>query len=207
MRRGKHAEGRRAGSAAPHPARTPSRSGCSTRDGNPDFYVKFYVLNRKGEYAGVALYAEHSARPETTAGHAKRRRSRRASPCARSRGLQNAAARRCSASSAAETLETRPSRRSARRASGWATAWSRRPCGSGTTRRWPAAAGAGDARLPQGGAVPAHGQLQAARGALTVMLDLSPGGAGPRRDRGQRGQPRDGGRLRGAARSAARPRW
>ena len=27
-------------------------------DGNPDFSIKFYALNRKGEYAGVSLYAE-----------------------------------------------------------------------------------------------------------------------------------------------------
>lgn len=28
------------------------------RDGNPNFNVKFYALNRRGEYAGVSLYAE-----------------------------------------------------------------------------------------------------------------------------------------------------
>jgi len=27
------------------------------RDGNPNFYVRFYILNAKGEYAGVAMYA------------------------------------------------------------------------------------------------------------------------------------------------------
>ena len=27
-------------------------------DGNPNFNVKFYALNRRGEYAGVSLYAE-----------------------------------------------------------------------------------------------------------------------------------------------------
>ncbi|HEV2885128.1 MAG TPA: N(4)-(beta-N-acetylglucosaminyl)-L-asparaginase [Pyrinomonadaceae bacterium] len=26
------------------------------RDGNPNFYVRFYILNAKGEYAGVAMY-------------------------------------------------------------------------------------------------------------------------------------------------------
>lgn len=26
------------------------------RDGNPNFYVKFYILNARGEYAGVAMY-------------------------------------------------------------------------------------------------------------------------------------------------------
>jgi N4-(beta-N-acetylglucosaminyl)-L-asparaginase len=32
--------------------------------GNPDFYVKFYVLNRKGEHAGVGMYAKLSGKPE-----------------------------------------------------------------------------------------------------------------------------------------------
>jgi hypothetical protein len=36
-------------------------------DGNPDFYVKFYVLNRKGEHAGVGMYAKHSGKPQTYA--------------------------------------------------------------------------------------------------------------------------------------------
>jgi N4-(beta-N-acetylglucosaminyl)-L-asparaginase len=40
-------------------------------DGNPNFNVRFYVLNRKGEYAGVSLYAEtrnswESGKPGTT---------------------------------------------------------------------------------------------------------------------------------------------
>ena len=26
------------------------------RDGNPNFYVRFYILNSRGEYAGVAMY-------------------------------------------------------------------------------------------------------------------------------------------------------
>ena len=33
--------------------RTRSRSACSTKDGNPNFQLNFYVLNAKGEYAGV----------------------------------------------------------------------------------------------------------------------------------------------------------
>jgi N4-(beta-N-acetylglucosaminyl)-L-asparaginase len=36
-------------------------------EGNPDFYVKFYVLNRKGEHAGVGMYARHSGKPQTYA--------------------------------------------------------------------------------------------------------------------------------------------
>lgn len=36
-------------------------------DGNPDFYVKFYVVNRKGEHAGVGMYAKHSGKPQTYA--------------------------------------------------------------------------------------------------------------------------------------------
>jgi N4-(beta-N-acetylglucosaminyl)-L-asparaginase len=36
-------------------------------DGNPDFYVKFYVLNRKGEYAGVGMYAKASGKQQTYA--------------------------------------------------------------------------------------------------------------------------------------------
>ena len=36
-------------------------------EGNPDFYVKFYVLNRKGEYAGVGMYAKHSGKQQTYA--------------------------------------------------------------------------------------------------------------------------------------------
>jgi N4-(beta-N-acetylglucosaminyl)-L-asparaginase len=28
-----------------------------TPDGNPNFYVKFYILDRKGQYAGVSMYA------------------------------------------------------------------------------------------------------------------------------------------------------
>jgi N4-(beta-N-acetylglucosaminyl)-L-asparaginase len=40
-------------------------------DGNPSFNVKFYAVNRKGEYAGVSLYAEtrnswESGKPGTT---------------------------------------------------------------------------------------------------------------------------------------------
>jgi N4-(beta-N-acetylglucosaminyl)-L-asparaginase len=36
-------------------------------DGNPDFYVKFYVLNRRGEHAGVGMYAKHSGKPQAYA--------------------------------------------------------------------------------------------------------------------------------------------
>lgn len=36
-------------------------------DGNPDFYVRFYVVNRKGEHAGVGMYAKHSGKPQTYA--------------------------------------------------------------------------------------------------------------------------------------------
>jgi N4-(beta-N-acetylglucosaminyl)-L-asparaginase len=36
-------------------------------EGNPDFYVKFYVLNRKGEYAGVGMYAKLSGKQQTYA--------------------------------------------------------------------------------------------------------------------------------------------
>jgi N4-(beta-N-acetylglucosaminyl)-L-asparaginase len=36
-------------------------------DGNPDFLVKFYIVNRRGEHAGVGLYAEASGRPQTYA--------------------------------------------------------------------------------------------------------------------------------------------
>ena len=36
-------------------------------EGNPDFSVKFYVVNRRGEYAGVGLYASHSGKPQTYA--------------------------------------------------------------------------------------------------------------------------------------------
>jgi N4-(beta-N-acetylglucosaminyl)-L-asparaginase len=36
-------------------------------EGNPDFLVKFYIVNRRGEYAGVGLYAEASGRPQTYA--------------------------------------------------------------------------------------------------------------------------------------------
>ena len=35
--------------------------------GNPDFYVKFYVLNRKGEYAGVGMYARQAGKDQTYA--------------------------------------------------------------------------------------------------------------------------------------------
>jgi N4-(beta-N-acetylglucosaminyl)-L-asparaginase len=34
-------------------------------DGNPDFYVKFYVLNREGEHAGVGMYAKLSGKPQS----------------------------------------------------------------------------------------------------------------------------------------------
>jgi N4-(beta-N-acetylglucosaminyl)-L-asparaginase len=41
-------------------------------DGNPNFNLRFYILNRKGEYAGVSLYAQtrlgwESGRAGTTA--------------------------------------------------------------------------------------------------------------------------------------------
>jgi len=36
-------------------------------DGNPDFYVKFYILDRKGAYAGVGMYAKASGKPQTYA--------------------------------------------------------------------------------------------------------------------------------------------
>ena len=36
-------------------------------DGNPAFYVKFYVLNRKGEYAGVGMYAKAAGKQQTYA--------------------------------------------------------------------------------------------------------------------------------------------
>jgi N4-(beta-N-acetylglucosaminyl)-L-asparaginase len=31
--------------------------------GNPNFYVKFYILNRKGEHAGVSLYSVFEGKP------------------------------------------------------------------------------------------------------------------------------------------------
>ena len=31
--------------------------------GNPDFYVSFYVVNAKGEYAGVSMYGRYKGRP------------------------------------------------------------------------------------------------------------------------------------------------
>ena len=31
--------------------------------GNPNFYVSFYIVNAKGEYAGVSLYAVYKGRP------------------------------------------------------------------------------------------------------------------------------------------------
>ena len=52
-----------------------------------------------------------------------------------------------------------------------------------------------DARLPQGGAVPAHGQLQAARRAGRDAGPV-PRGAGAGRHRGERGKPRHGGGVR-----------
>jgi N4-(beta-N-acetylglucosaminyl)-L-asparaginase len=36
-------------------------------EGNPAFSVKFYVLNRRGEYAGVGMYASHAGKPQTYA--------------------------------------------------------------------------------------------------------------------------------------------
>jgi N4-(beta-N-acetylglucosaminyl)-L-asparaginase len=36
-------------------------------DGNPAFYVKYYVLNRKGEHAGVGMYAKASGKQQTYA--------------------------------------------------------------------------------------------------------------------------------------------
>jgi len=36
-------------------------------EGNPAFYVKFYVLNGKGEHAGVGMYAKASGQPQTYA--------------------------------------------------------------------------------------------------------------------------------------------
>ena len=36
-------------------------------EGNPDFSVKFYVLNRRGEYAGVGMYAKLSGKQQTYA--------------------------------------------------------------------------------------------------------------------------------------------
>jgi N4-(beta-N-acetylglucosaminyl)-L-asparaginase len=33
------------------------------RDGNPDFYVNFYVVDRQGRYAGVSMYANYKGRP------------------------------------------------------------------------------------------------------------------------------------------------
>jgi N4-(beta-N-acetylglucosaminyl)-L-asparaginase len=35
--------------------------------GEPNFYVKFYIVNAKGEFAGVGLYAKVNGRPETYA--------------------------------------------------------------------------------------------------------------------------------------------
>ncbi|MGE0455359.1 MAG: N(4)-(beta-N-acetylglucosaminyl)-L-asparaginase [Vicinamibacteria bacterium] len=33
------------------------------RDGNPDFYVNFYILDRQGRYAGVSMYSNYKGRP------------------------------------------------------------------------------------------------------------------------------------------------
>ncbi len=33
------------------------------RDGNPDFYVNFYILDRAGRYAGVSMYSNYKGRP------------------------------------------------------------------------------------------------------------------------------------------------
>jgi len=33
------------------------------KDGNPNFYVNFYIVNKKGEFAGVSMYAARRGRP------------------------------------------------------------------------------------------------------------------------------------------------
>jgi len=33
------------------------------RDGNPDFYVNFYIVDRQGRYAGVSMYSNYKGRP------------------------------------------------------------------------------------------------------------------------------------------------
>ena len=44
-----------------HQGQHRSRSGCSTPKGDPRFQLNFYVLNAKGEYAGVSMYASKYA--------------------------------------------------------------------------------------------------------------------------------------------------
>ena len=51
-------QGRRHGGVEAHQGRTRSRSVSSTPRGNPNFNINFYALNAKGEFAGVAMYAE-----------------------------------------------------------------------------------------------------------------------------------------------------
>ena len=44
--------------------RRPSRSACSTRTGVPNFQLVFYVLTKKGEYAGVSMWGMEEGKPE-----------------------------------------------------------------------------------------------------------------------------------------------
>ena len=61
MRRGAHPKDAAHDGAASASRRTRSRSGCSTRKGQPNFGLSFYCLNAKGEYAGVAMYESNYA--------------------------------------------------------------------------------------------------------------------------------------------------
>ena len=58
MRRGMHPKDAGMEALKRDRAPTPSRSGCCNADGKPNFGLNFYILNTKGEYAGVSMYAE-----------------------------------------------------------------------------------------------------------------------------------------------------
>ena len=145
------AEGRRAGSAAPHP-REHRREAAAQRGRQPGLLREVLRAEPQGRTRGRRHVREAL------------RQGRRPTRSARKRAADSCPWRACWRTRPACDRAAHAGARSGPRAPGWATGSSRRRCGRGRTRRWRAAAGAGHARLPEGRAVPAHGHASS-RGA------------------------------------------
>ena len=120
MRRGHAPQGRGHGGAEAHPRQHGREAAAQRAAATPDFYVKFYVVNRKGEFAGVAMYARGDGKQQTYA------------VCTEN-GPQTLPLEALLEDAEGRTeprwsADAHPRRHPRHARARWATSWSRRPC-------------------------------------------------------------------------------
>ena len=96
LRRGRSAEGRRPGGAAPGAGGDGGEAAARPQRELPSFQLSFYVLTKKGEYAGVAMWGNDGSRPRALRGLQRERaraRGVRAAPRGSARGVSDESSR------------------------------------------------------------------------------------------------------------------